>query len=98
MNKLNSKSKIQTKPMKSELNSKSTNIAYYTKLVHLCKQLSIRCKRRIFTKYRLNQIVYSKNLINKLIFNEKHHVVAIFKDYLILDDFCEFLKRYLPTY
>ena len=31
--------------------------------------------------------------MNDLIYNETSHVVSIFKDYLILDDINEFLKR-----
>ena len=37
---------------------------------------------------------YLKNIINNIIYNEKTHIVAIFKDYLILDDNGEFLKRF----
>lgn len=33
-------------------------------------------------------------VVNDLIYNEQSHVVSIFKDYLILDDINEFLKRY----
>lgn len=33
-------------------------------------------------------------VINDLIYNEQTHVVSIFKDYLILDDINEFLKRF----
>ena len=32
-------------------------------------------------------------VVNDLIYNEQTHVVSIFKDYLILDDINEFLKR-----
>lgn len=32
-------------------------------------------------------------IVNDLIYNENTHVVSIFKDYLILDDINEFLKR-----
>ena len=91
MNKPATKIRTQKTKAKSELMSQSSFINYYNKLIYLCKQVSARCKRRIYTKYRLSQSVYSKNLINKLIFNEKHRVVALFKDFLILDDFCEFL-------
>ena len=37
---------------------------------------------------------FIKIIINNIIYNEKTHIVAIFKDYLILDDNGEFLKRY----
>ena len=33
-------------------------------------------------------------VINDLIYNEQTHMVSIFKDYLILDDINEFLKRH----
>ena len=31
--------------------------------------------------------------INDLVYNEPTHLVSVFKDYLILDDINEFLKR-----
>ena len=37
---------------------------------------------------------YSINIIDNIIFNEKSHIVAEFKDRLIIDDNGEFLKRY----
>lgn len=33
-------------------------------------------------------------VVNDLIYNEPTHEVSVFKDYLILDDINEFLKRY----
>ena len=33
-------------------------------------------------------------VINDLIYNEQAHIVSVFKDYLILDDINEFLKRF----
>ena len=38
-----------------------------------------------------------KNISNSLIFDQKIHLVAIFKDYLIWDDLSEFLKRFYLT-
>ena len=32
-------------------------------------------------------------MVNDLIYNENTHIVSVFKDYLILDDINEFLKR-----
>ena len=37
-------------------------------------------------------LTYEINIINNIIYNEKNHIVAKFKDYLILDDNSEFLK------
>ena len=36
-------------------------------------------------------------VVNDLIYNEQTHVVSIFKDYLILDDINEFLKRFYKS-
>ena len=45
-------------------------------------------------KYLLDNITYGSIIINNIIYNEKSHIVAIFKDFLISDDFSEFLKRF----
>ena len=37
---------------------------------------------------------YNINIIDNIIYNEKSHIVATFKDRLIIDDTGEFLKRY----
>jgi len=44
-------------------------------------------------KYSTNRDYYNLKIVNNLIYNENTHVVSIFKDYLILDDINEFLKR-----
>ena len=36
---------------------------------------------------------YNVKIINDIIYNENAHIVSVFKDYLILDDISEFLKR-----
>ena len=53
--------------------------------------------KKISKKYTTPQ-TYLINIINNIIYNEKTHVVAKFKDYLILDDNSEFLKRYYRKY
>ena len=45
-------------------------------------------------KYYIDQFTYGTVVINNIIYNEKSHIVATFKDYLISDDISEFLKRY----
>lgn len=39
-----------------------------------------------------NKTIYKK-IINDIVYNEKSHIVAKFKDFLIFDDCSEFLKR-----
>jgi hypothetical protein len=54
--------------------------------------------KRIFKlfnkKYSKMPKSYNMNIIDNIIYNEKSHIVAIFKDRLIMDDTGEFLKRY----
>jgi hypothetical protein len=45
-------------------------------------------------KYLTDGRYFSIKTVNEIIYNEKAHVVANFKDFLIFDDTSEFLKRY----
>ena len=45
-------------------------------------------------KYTTNESLYNGYIIDNILFNEKTHLVAAFKDYLIIDDEYEFLKRF----
>ena len=52
-------------------------------------------KRHLLTKHTTDDSTYSIRCLNDIIYNEKAHVVSVFKDYLIYDDMSEFLKRYI---
>ena len=49
---------------------------------------------KLYSKYKVDNTIYALNVIDNIIFNERSHLVSTFKDYLILDDEFEFLKRY----
>ena len=49
---------------------------------------------KLYSKYKIDNTIYALNVIDNIIFNEKSHLVSTFKDYLILDDEFEFMKRY----
>lgn len=49
---------------------------------------------RLKEKYKFTPKEHNNKLINELVYNEKSHIVAIFKEFLILDDNSEFLKRF----
>ena len=51
-------------------------------------------QRKFIKKYKINNLKYGSVIINNIVYNEKSHIVALFKDYLILDDLSEFLKRF----
>ena len=77
---------------------KNTNIPQSRNLQKRKKtQYQYYAFKKIIKKY-INPKYYTVNIINNIIYNEKTHIVAIFKDYLILDDSSEFLKRYYKVY
>ena len=47
----------------------------------------------ISERYQCDKTEYNVKQVNDIVFNEKVQLVAYFKDYLILDDNSEFLKR-----
>ena len=49
-------------------------------------------------KYISMPFSFNLNIIDNIIYNDKTHIVSLFKDYLILDDKGEFLKRYYTNY
>jgi hypothetical protein len=49
--------------------------------------------RRNLLSYNLSQTDYEKKVITDLIYDEKKHIVSIFKDHLIWDDVADFLSR-----
>ena len=53
----------------------------------------MKIQSNLSKKYSSNKDFYNLKIVNDLIYNENTHVVSIFKDYLILDDINEFLKR-----
>ena len=58
------------------------------------KKIEERIYHLFHLKYEIKEDTYNLNMIDNIIFNEKSHLVAKFKDYLITDDEYEFLKRY----
>ena len=78
-----------------------TNQNEYSSLSNLDIPNNPSAKSLIKNIYKLFNKKYSKmphnyniNIIDNIIYNEKSHIVAKFKDRLIIDDTGEFLKRY----
>jgi len=57
------------------------------------KSLLSQIYKNLSQKYMTSKDFYNVKIINDIIYNESTHVVSVFKDYLILDDISEFLKR-----
>jgi hypothetical protein len=54
--------------------------------------------RKFNKKYNKMPLKYNSNNIDNIIFNDKTHLVSIFKELLILNDSAEFLKRFYALY
>jgi hypothetical protein len=46
------------------------------------------------TRYNCDHNMYYRKIVTDLMYDEKKHIVSVFKEYLILDDIAEFLDRY----
>ena len=77
----------------SPLNSFPKNITIKKEILPK-KALQKKIHELFLKKYSKMPLSYNKNIIENIIYNEKSHIVAIFKDHLIIDDVGEFLKRY----
>lgn len=53
-----------------------------------------RTKKKLVSKYSVNQTFYSRKKINELIYNEDSLYACAFKEFLIYEDENEFLKKY----
>ena len=60
----------------------------------LLKKLKNRRREIISSKYQSHNDVYYIKIVDELIYNDRSYIVAKFKDFLILEDVTEFLKRF----
>ena len=75
------------------LNSLPKNVLINKELLPK-KALQNKIHELFHKKYSKMPLSYNKNITENIIYNEKSHIVATFKDHLIIDDIGEFLKRY----
>ena len=73
-----------TSPCQKDKNNNKTKIKYIKRKI----------SQKLTNKYEALFQKYNSNIIDNIIYNERSHIVAVFKDRLILDDNGEFLKRY----
>lgn len=60
----------------------------------IMKTIIKNCGKKLYNKYTTGEFCYDNIQTNYLLCNEKCRIVAIFKDYLVLDDNTEFLRRF----
>lgn len=51
-------------------------------------------KKSLIAKYMTSQEYYNSKVSSDIMYNEQRHIVSVFKEYLIYDDFSEYLKRF----
>ena len=81
------------------MKNNTSDINYNSTLIQKIKMPSFnQLEKKVFglfkKKYSISKYLYGTFVTNNIIYNEKSHLVAKFKDYLIIDDISEFLKRY----
>ena len=81
-------------PEKSLLNESSIILINKYSNSSLVKSIIKNIYKLFYKKYSKISKNYNMNVIENIIHNEKSHIVAEFKDKLIIDDDGEFLKRY----
>lgn len=77
---------LENKKKSKSLKKTESNFQIIKKLKKLANKLIIEYHNSD------KDTVYRKTA-NDIVYNEKSHIVAVFKDYLIYDDTSEFLKR-----
>ena len=84
----NSKTIEINKTSKTNPNNKLISSSIY--LIKIQK----RAKLKLNKIYNKTPIYYGTKMINDILYNEKTHYVEMFKEYLIYEDYSEFLKQY----
>ena len=56
--------------------------------------LRLLSQKTLNTKYLTSQEYYNSKIASDIMYNEQRHIVSVFKEYLIFDDFSEYLKRF----
>jgi ABC-type arginine transport system ATPase subunit len=59
----------------------------------IIKKLRKITHKQILENHNSDKDTVYRKTANDIVYNEKSHIVSVFKDYLIYDDSSEFLKR-----
>ena len=56
--------------------------------------LRLMVQKTLNSRYLTSQEYYNSKIASDIMYNEQRHIVSVFKEYLIFDDFSEYLKRF----
>ena len=57
-------------------------------------ELESRARYKLIQRYQKPEWFYNAKMINDILYNEKTHYVEMFKEYLLYEDYNEFLRQY----
>ena len=55
---------------------------------------SVKIMKTNILKYNCEINMYNRKIVTDLMYDERKHIVSVFKEYLILDDIAEFLDKF----
>jgi hypothetical protein len=84
---MNNNSNTQNNITNNNMQSSSTQLMSYS------DHLKTLVRKSLDKKYLTSQDYYNSKIVSDIMYNENRHIVSVFKDYLIFDDFSEYLKR-----
>ena len=58
------------------------------------KDFEKNINEKLYIKYKTDKNVYNKYIIENIIYNDKSHLVSLYKEFLLADDQYDFFKRY----
>ena len=77
-----------------QLQQISISNTYSSHQMNHSDQLRRIVRQSLDKKYLTSQDYYNSKIVSDVMYNENRHIVSVFKDYLIFDDFSEYLKRF----
>ena len=91
--------KIFVKTEKTLFSKKNNNKKFALNIKKSKNKISIEklekeVHKKFFRLYNTNEDFYNVKIINEIISNDNSHIVAEFKDFLIKDDYSEFIQRF----
>lgn len=75
-------------------NKLNASIYRQASLFQIRNKIIVSINTKLNLKYNSKKNTWNIRIIDDIIYNEKSHIVSVFKDYLIYDDNSEFMKRY----
>ena len=82
---------IKTISSKENTNNNKTVIKNNLKYI---EKLEVRARKVLIKRYEKPSYYYNAKMINDILYNEKTHYVEMFKEYLLYEDYNEFLRQY----